>query len=284
MAGMYPAKHRDPHTVVSLLTYPPELENMHKQAEKCPFIDELQEEYKYDQHYQQALRNLSDLEKRLQRVFDYDTLHNDAYPYNTGNDESGAFRKEETWTSLHSAYTTLQARLCHGMPLPTQDGAPLISKMEMQQLAEFVDLEAALKNGDAGPRSLKAAQISAHGMLKELSHRLQHPDFLRFFYYSAHDTTLMNLLGALEASEKTWPPYSSNLVIELWQEDSEHILRMMYNGESVNVRDRWCDFERCPVGSFLDYVRPVLQIDLQEECTPPATYSFSAKTKIAARN
>lgn len=40
---------------------------------------------------------------------------------------------------------------------------------------------------------------------------------IRWFYYSAHDTSISPILGAFNSVDMKWPPYRSNIIIELWK-------------------------------------------------------------------
>ena len=48
----------------------------------------------------------------------------------------------------------------------------------------------------------------------------------RMFLYSGHDSSLMPLLAALGKHVEDWPPYLSNLTLELWQQPSgQHFVK-----------------------------------------------------------
>jgi hypothetical protein len=273
MAGLYPAKHRTSDPILTLVTYPPDFENLHKQSEKCPILKEMEKQYMNVTEYIEALKSMQDFEKRLQSVFNYDKVNakqghtnETAAPKESKKEGGKNNKKEHELVGIKSGFTSLQARLCHGMPLPSVNGEPLFRDDEMQKLAKFVDFEAALKNGDAGPVSLKAAQMTSRGMLEEVMDRIQRPPQHKFFLYSAHDTTILNLLGALDAENKSWPPYASNMIFEVWQQADEVFLRIIYNGDIVKVKKNWCDFRRCSMNRFIDFFRPILELDMEREC------------------
>ena len=42
-----------------------------------------------------------------------------------------------------------------------------------------------------------------------------------FAYYSGHDTTLSAVLGFMNVTGMKWPPYASNMMIELWEKPQQ---------------------------------------------------------------
>jgi hypothetical protein len=94
--------------------------------------------------------------------------------------------------------------------------------------------------------------------LKEVLGRFQEHGTtkLKLALYSAHDTVLSPLLGALDVLDKHcyWPPYASRVVFEMWgppaagkveegseeEEKEEDAVRILYNGEVVSRRSLHC--------------------------------------------
>jgi len=93
--------------------------------------------------------------------------------------------------------------------------------------------------------------------LKEVLGRFQEHGStkLKLALYSAHDTVLSPLLGALDVLDKHcyWPPYASRVVFEMWgppavgkveggegEEKEEDAVRILYNGEMVSRRSLHC--------------------------------------------
>lgn len=72
-------------------------------------------------------------------------------------------------------------------------------------------------------------------ILQEIFDYADHDDYLLRFY-SAHDTNLMPLLSIFSADHHYWPPYISSLIIESWIRDDQSLIRMIYNGEILNLR------------------------------------------------
>ena len=62
----------------------------------------------------------------------------------------------------------------------------------------------------------------------------------RLHLFSGHDTTLVPLLKGIGAWNDVWPPYSSDLAFELYEDSSgDHLVKIVYNGQVVfNFRSR----------------------------------------------
>ncbi|KAF9931548.1 Lysophosphatidic acid phosphatase type 6 [Linnemannia zychae] len=78
-----------------------------------------------------------------------------------------------------------------------------------------------------------------------------------FSLYSGHDTTLTPLLGLFKSDDTRWPPYASNLLIELWTVPShskDKYVRILYNNKVLTTKSKWCDLSWCPVKTFLQYL------------------------------
>lgn len=62
-----------------------------------------------------------------------------------------------------------------------------------------------------------------------------------------HDTTLADLMMAMDVEINAWPPYAANLLLELWRDEEAvdvHRVRILYNGEVQPMG--WCDTNEDP--------------------------------------
>ena len=53
----------------------------------------------------------------------------------------------------------------------------------------------------------------------------------KLYLFSGHDTTLVPLLRGVGAWSDVWPPYSSDLAFELYENRGEHLVKVVYNGQ-----------------------------------------------------
>ncbi|XP_056415731.1 lysophosphatidic acid phosphatase type 6 isoform X2 [Hyla sarda] len=74
----------------------------------------------------------------------------------------------------------------------------------------------------------------------------------KLFLYASHDVTLIPLLIALGVFDQKWPPYSSDITLELYQHrpSKEWFARLCYNGKEQVVKG--CSTGLCPLDEFLN--------------------------------
>jgi acid phosphatase len=58
---------------------------------------------------------------------------------------------------------------------------------------------------------------------------------LKYALFSGHDTTIAPLVSLLGNFDGFWPPYASNLVFELSEENGNHFVRVFYNDKEITV-------------------------------------------------
>ncbi|XP_069492099.1 lysophosphatidic acid phosphatase type 6 [Ambystoma mexicanum] len=93
----------------------------------------------------------------------------------------------------------------------------------------------------------------------------------KLFLYAVHDVTLIPLLMALGIFDKKWPPYASDLTLELYRHkrSDEWYARLCYRGEEQVVRG--CRSGLCPLEDFMKAISGyVLTADeYQTICSKP---------------
>ncbi|KAG0029930.1 Lysophosphatidic acid phosphatase type 6 [Podila clonocystis] len=180
---------------------------------------------------------------------------------------------ERTWSGYMD---TVLPRVCHGHPLQcgkggddgekeecvTQDTATKILENVATQTTEmYRDAEGIFEVLQLGigplaqeiKRNLVAAKDGTTKVLLSL--------------YSGHDTTLSPLLGMLDSADMRWPPYASNMLVELWKSGSgEHFVRVIYNHKVVETKSGWCDLSWCPLEKFTTHLDRFYVADLFKEC------------------
>jgi len=95
-------------------------------------------------------------------------------------------------------------------------------------------------------------------------------DSAKFVQFSAHDTTLTCLLGALEVFDDENPPYGASVVFELEKDNEMFFVRAFYNNDFRNpfMQDplRLCDNQRCSLNNFVEKFSAVVPKDYKNEC------------------
>ncbi|XP_061483971.1 lysophosphatidic acid phosphatase type 6 [Rhineura floridana] len=72
----------------------------------------------------------------------------------------------------------------------------------------------------------------------------------KLILYAVHDVTLFPLLMALGVFNSKWPPYASDMTLELYQCAKDWFIRLIYNGEELVPRG--CRAHLCPLEDFLN--------------------------------
>ncbi|OCT91329.1 hypothetical protein XELAEV_18014380mg [Xenopus laevis] len=144
----------------------------------------------------------------------------------------------------------LLAQEVHGFPCPLKD------KSNLQRIEErAIDVISYV----IGPNNRKTLKLSVgpflhtlqRNMLEVMSRAGAETQARKFYLYAAHDVTLIPLLMALGIFNKKWPPYASDLTLELYQHrrSKEWFVSLRYNGEEQEVRG--CQSGLCPLREFL---------------------------------
>ncbi|KAF7283655.1 prostatic acid phosphatase-like [Rhynchophorus ferrugineus] len=91
----------------------------------------------------------------------------------------------------------------------------------------------------------------------------------KFLMFSAHDTTIANLLNAMGAFEPHSPPYTSTIIFELHKSAEQAYVNVFYKNttEARPITIRACTFN-CNFDKFLEILKPItVSLDMWEsEC------------------
>lgn len=160
--------------------------------------------------------------------------------------------------SVADATDPLMGMACHSQELPVKRSLVHLLKQETDRM--FCERFAGAEGGREGTR------LGMQPFLREVLGRFQsyQDTRLKLALYSAHDTVLSPLLGALDVLDRHcyWPPYASRIVFELWgppiakgnslkadtkaghllgsKESEENAVRILYNGNTVSRRSLHC--------------------------------------------
>ena len=110
------------------------------------------------------------------------------------------------------------------------------------------------------------SQASADTGIVEENGRWAEMASKKIVYYSAHDSTIGAVLGAFNLTQWRWPPYASNILIEMWkpEDNSEHFVRFIYNGELVHLP--FAESTECSLSKFIQYISILIPENLLAEC------------------
>ncbi|KAJ2234320.1 hypothetical protein H4R99_003085 [Coemansia sp. RSA 1722] len=266
LGSLWPNRGISPKTSIPIHTYPSEIETMYGNSGACPRLKSIMTEITDSDTYQGFLEDQGPLMARLAGIF------------GVNNKSNGEWR--DTWDGY---FDILNARQCHAMQLPCSH-TPETGKQATSNCATPADVlqasrnshyEIALKYRDH-PMAHNYTRLvigSLWGSLKQQmeEHIAGKSDDLRFALYSGHDSTIVPLLASLKASNRNmlWPPYASNLLLELWKKtDGSRVVRVIYNGKVLELQDgnQWCDLGACPVDTFFGHIDKFIPTDITTEC------------------
>ncbi|KAG0197241.1 hypothetical protein BGX28_009254 [Mortierella sp. GBA30] len=251
MAGFYgvPAQAaRNTLPVLQIHTLPAEIDYLTMNGDACPRINQLRSV---------ALKN-SEVLKKLE-------------------EDNKDFKKElveilgaeKSWSGFMD---TVLPRICHKKPLQCRhvEGN---DKCVTNPIAERI-LEVVGTQTTEVYRDMKGIhdvlQLGMGPLTNEIKQNLltaMGNGKVRLHFYSGHDTTVMPLLGMLNARDLRWPPYASNILIELWKtQKGEHFVRVLYNHKVLETKSEWCDLEWCPLDTFVNYLDRFIVPDLITQC------------------
>jgi len=77
---------------------------------------------------------------------------------------------------------------------------------------------------------------------------------LAFVLYSAHDTTIMPFLNALNSWNRIWPSFAANIIAEYYESVNPSV-RLIYNGKPFTIPG--CS-EFCPFASFEKIINSII--------------------------
>lgn len=91
----------------------------------------------------------------------------------------------------------------------------------------------------------------------------------KFLMFPAHDTTVTNLLMAMQSFDYKLAPYAATLIFEVRRADNVEYVNVIYkkDGELINLKVRGCQWN-CPFEDFVKALEPVTVPPEQwkEEC------------------
>ncbi|CAM9212039.1 unnamed protein product [Scytosiphon promiscuus] len=193
-------------------------------------------------------------------------------------------RLPEQWEARFDLFLdTVRTRTCNGMALPCSPRTPgqCVSEDQAKALFEAGDWSFHRKYTHKREETagLYAGPLLAL-LLKNLGALADEHDPTPEYpsekakgtvqVYSGEVDTVGGILAALNVTDWAWPPYASNIVLELWQRtesealprmeggqiESERFVRMLYNGRVV--KPNFCQRDECPLRTYKSHVMQFL--------------------------
>ncbi|KAJ2725505.1 hypothetical protein GGI07_001261 [Coemansia sp. Benny D115] len=256
LGGIWPYRGITPEMAIPMFTYPTEIEDMDANTDACPKLDQLFVDIISDPNYQTFFQGQSALMSKLRGILNV----------------SGS-----AWTMVWDGFAdTLFTRKCNNKGLPCNaSGSQCVTAADMDQVKRNANFDWAYKYRDH-PLAATNTRLHIGSFLGTLRDQLKNvvagkTGITKLALYSAHDTTIGPILGSLKASNQNMlrPPYTSNLIIELWKNtDGSRVVRVLFNGQVLQLQNgsKWCDMNACPLDTFNNYLENYIPSDITSEC------------------
>ncbi|KAF9904482.1 Acid phosphatase-like protein 2 [Linnemannia zychae] len=267
--GLYPANTRHRDDVITLNTYPSQIETLALNTVVCPKLTSLYSLFKATTYTDKVKANYA------------------------------IFSKVNTmmgWTKVTTYNQTfngdvLMPRYCNKLPLgcSAQDPSQCLTKEEVLETGglssfiytgffrEFPQAELA-KRLAVGPflRTFAASIRATIAAAEDNSHGHGHNSNKKkrrvrpFELYSAHDQSLDQILSIIadQTTPTPWPAYAGSLIFETYQTaDKKYVIRVLYEAKVVVANPKvGCTFDACPLETFLKFIESYIPTDIKAEC------------------
>ncbi|XP_066485264.1 prostatic acid phosphatase-like [Tiliqua scincoides] len=168
---------------------------------------------------------------------------------------------------LYNIYDALHVQKIHGLNLPSWATTDI-----MQQTGKVLMYGLTAMFGVHGREEKSRLQggVLVKDILEKISEAAQSATKRKMIMYSAHDTTIVALLSALNVFNGMPPSYAACYFFELYQEsDGGYTIKMKFrNGrdkEPAPVILPGCT-EACPLEKFKQLVAPIIPDNWEDEC------------------
>ncbi|KAG8433949.1 hypothetical protein GDO86_012347, partial [Hymenochirus boettgeri] len=217
-------------------------------AKDCPRYYELMKETSQQPEYQNKINSWKNFTERIANYTGYDGDKDISY-----------------W--VWNVYDTLFCQKSHNFNLPTW-----ATEEEMKTLEEIrrFNVMAHVEMHKTNEKARLTGGILVDAVLRNFSKVVHSSLPLKLVMYSAHDTTLIALQGALKVFNGLHPPYASCHIFEFYKEsDSTHSVSMYYRNDSsrgpYELVLPGCT-SPCPVHQFTKLTAAVIPQDWNKEC------------------
>ena len=258
---------------ISVFTVDRSVETMYHNPTACPAVGALERRMMDSPLWQSYLQQHDDVFATLQQTL----LQGESAL-------SGEWRE-----TLDHAFDHINVRRCHSAPLPcSDDGRVCIDDAMAKRIVEAATWEYHYRFGEF--EAPLRARIGLGGFFAEISKSLSDTakptaDARKFIYFSAHDSTLAAILGALNITHWRWPPYASSMIIETWKSNTQNDktainVRVIYNGQILRLP--FCPPNAdglCSLSTLLEYLSQYVPLDYIAECAAPKPRKLQTNRK-----
>lgn len=251
LAGFYPPTGKDvwnknvPWQAIPVHTMPEKQDDVLAAKKPCPVYDyELKKLYKSQE--------FKAIDKQNMALYKYLTMH--------------AGKTVNSLQSVQNIYSCLHIETLYNFTLPewTKEVYP-------DKLFPVSGLSFAVKT-----YTPLLARLKSGPLLKEILNHFKNKTLKKldqnYWVYSAHDTTVANMLGTLGVFQSIGyhnPPYTATVMFELRQFGDEYHVQVFYKNttaEPMPLDLPGCGTS-CPLEKMFEIYKDVLPVNWEEECT-----------------
>lgn len=175
---------------------------------------------------------------------------------------------------LEYLYSTLQIETWYNFTLPAWTNSVFPHRMESTAALSFATATytPALARLKTGPFFNELINYFKNRTVTPKGARYYAPKFL---IYSAHDTTIANLLNTMGAFDYHCPPYTSTVIFELYKSSEGAYINAFYknSSEARPIKVRNCEFN-CDMNNFETIMSPIAITlnDWESECNASSIF------------
>eukprot|EP01098_Paradermamoeba_levis_P009343 TRINITY_DN3888_c0_g1_i1.p1 TRINITY_DN3888_c0_g1~~TRINITY_DN3888_c0_g1_i1.p1 ORF type:complete len:467 (-),score=108.90 TRINITY_DN3888_c0_g1_i1:127-1473(-) len=228
LLGLYPLNTRPRGTIIDINVEPMYVSDVFPNPGICPRINQILQEKKTTSDWTTRQEKLTDLRAKLNLICGTENFTSWSQDTDSFNDN-------------------FHGRVCHGIQLPCA-GDLCVNDTDLQRLFEQGNWEVNfLSNGTELTRL--GVGVFVQEILEVIQNLVLGNQVPKYLMYSTHDTTISNVLGALNALDGFWPPYASHLILETFRDNSQnYFTRVLYNGQILSLPfcsspSSFCSFE-----------------------------------------
>lgn len=179
---------------------------------------------------------------------------------------------------MHALYDAVECGRSHNVPVPPVVDDALVARLEHLATREtwghFHDDPQLCRLGSAKLLSSIADDVRDRALGGPVQLAL----------YSAHDSSIVALIGSFDIKDRTWPPFASSLAFEVMHKESaagptaakkeakkEAVVRLSFDGKTLVMPEcgAYADAatpELCPIQPFLKIMQGMVPKDLHAAC------------------
>ena len=210
-------------------------------AQNCPRFKEISIEVQQSDEYKDRVADYENMIKDK-----LDSIFNESIGY-----------EEAGWRG-----DVMESDLFHGYPIPDIDTYTLDYMLGIRNYSNSYFFE----NGGGNLASSEFFKL----IIIQFDDAVNGDALRKFGFYSAHDTTLIGFLVALDNFDGWNPPYASTIFFELYKEDNGHFVKTVYNDKALVLPG--CQQELCEYDTFREVLLNRTQSDITQACVASKWY------------